>query len=158
MKVERGAIRKKLRLEQNLIAGLIAGTVAGVIGALLWCVITVTLEFQIGYMAVAIGAGVGFAVRYFGKGVDPIFGIGGAVIAIVSCILGNYFSMLGFIAHMSGVNYSDTIANLRLDIVFELMKENFGLVDLIFYAIAAFEGYKFSFRNIDAEIPDKEEV
>jgi hypothetical protein len=151
MRIERGVIRKKLRLEQNLTAGLIAGIIAGIIGALLWCVITVVTEFQIGYMALAVGAGVGFAIRYFGKGIDLVFGIIGAVIAIMSCVLGNYFSVIGFIANMNGVSYFDAVVILKLELIFEAMKENFSLIDLLFYAFAAFEGYKFSFRNIDEE-------
>ena len=156
--IERGIIRKKLRLEQNLVAGLIAGVIVGIIVAVVWCAITVATEFQIGYMAIAVGAGVGFAIRYFGKGVDQIFGICGAAIASVSCILGNYFSVIAFIANMNSEAYTEVLFMVNPGFVFEVMKENFSVVDLLFYGFAAFEGYKFSFRNIDEERLSEENV
>lgn len=144
-------IYEYLRLEQRLIPGLAAAAGAGILGAILWGVITVATEYQIGYMAVAVGAAVGFANRYFGKGLDPIFGICGAVIAIVSCVLGNYFSLVGFVAHYTQISYMDSFYMLNYDLVVQLMKENFSPMDLLFYGLAAYEGYRFSFRNVTEE-------
>lgn len=151
MNTDEQVIHEKLRLEQKLIPGLAAGMGAGLIGAVLWGVITVITEFQIGYMAVAVGAGVGFTIRYFGKGLDPIFGFCGAVIAIVSCLLGNYFSVIGFIANYGDASYIDAFFLLSPEVVVEMMKENFNPMDLLFYALAAYEGYRFSFRNVSEE-------
>ena len=36
---------------------------------------------------------VGLAVRKFGRGVDPVFGIAGAVLALVGCTLGNLLTI-----------------------------------------------------------------
>ena len=58
----------KFRGEQNFQMALFSGILVGLIGALLWGMITVSTGYQIGYMAIAIGAGVGFTMRYFGKG------------------------------------------------------------------------------------------
>jgi hypothetical protein len=151
MNAEEQVAYEKLRLDQNLISGLIAGIAAGLIGAVLWGVITVITEYQIGYMAVAIGAGVGFAVRYFGKGLDKIFGYSGAAIAILSCLLGNFFSLVGFIAHFTGTGYMETFFLLDYQAIPELMKKNFNPMDLFFYGLAAYEGYKFSFRVISED-------
>ncbi|HSY60660.1 MAG TPA: hypothetical protein VK796_02240 [Cytophaga sp.] len=149
MTTEQKVIHEKLRLEQNLIAGLLAGLAAGLIGAVLWGVITVVTEYQIGYMAVAVGAGVGFSIRYFGKGLDQIFGVCGAVIAIVSCALGNYFSLIGFIANMGAIGYIDAFFVFSPEVIVEMMKENFNPMDVLFYALAAYEGYRFSFRVVE---------
>jgi hypothetical protein len=149
MTTDEQVIHEKLRLEQNLIAGLLAGLAAGLIGAVLWGVITVVTEYQIGYMAIAVGAGVGFSIRYFGKGLDQIFGVSGAVIAIVSCLLGNYFSLLGFVANTYNINYLDAFLLFSATDVVEIMKENFNPMDILFYALAAYEGYRFSFRVVE---------
>ena len=149
MNTDEQLMHEKLRLEQNLIAGLAAGLAAGIIGAVLWGVITVVTEYQIGYMAIAVGAGVGFAIRYFGKGLDPIFGICGAVIAILSCLLGNYLSLIGFFANYSNISYLEAFSMLNYDLVVEIMTEDFNPMDLLFYALAAYEGYKFSFRVVE---------
>src|SRR5690606_41708657 len=55
---------EKFRSEQELPKAIITGIVVGLIGALLWGAITVITEFQIGFMAIAIGAGVGLSMRF----------------------------------------------------------------------------------------------
>jgi hypothetical protein len=136
----------KLRLEQNFQMALISGITVGLIGALLWGAITVATEYQIGYMAIAIGAGVGYSMRYFGKGIDPIFGISGGVIAVLSCVLGNFFSIIGFIANSEGLGYVETLTLFDYSQFIPIMTETFGVMDLLFYGFAAYEGYKFAFR------------
>jgi len=42
----------------------------------------------------------------------------------------------------------ELIARLDLPIVFDLLSKNFNPMDLLFYGIAVYEGYKFSFRPI----------
>ncbi len=138
---------ESLRTEQNLSKGIIAGTVTGIIGALLWGTITVLTNFQIGYMAIAIGAAVGYSFRYFGKGIDQIYGILGAFTAIISCVLGNFFSIIGFIANNEGLSYIDTLVAFDYSLLGAIMSETFNPMDLLFYGIAAYEGYKFSFRS-----------
>lgn len=89
-------IKEKLRTEQNLPFAIGASAVAAIIGGILWGIVTVATQFQIGYMAVAVGFLVGFANRQFGKGIDPVFGVIGGLFALIGCILGNYLSMIGF--------------------------------------------------------------
>ena len=60
-------VLEQLRSEQNYPMALVAGIVVGLLGALLWGAITVATGYQIGYMALAVGAGVGFSIRYAGK-------------------------------------------------------------------------------------------
>ena len=133
--------------EQNYTNGLIMGIVAGLAGATLWGIITVVTKFQIGYMAIAIGAGVGVAIKHFGKGIDKVFGITGAVIALMSCVLGNFFSSIGFIAFEQGLDFFETLFMFTMEEIISLMGYTFSPMDLFFYAIAAYEGYKFSFRS-----------
>jgi len=137
---------QKLKSEQNLPIGILVSFTVGLIGAFLWAAITVTTEFQIGYMAIAIGAAVGYSLRLVGKGIEPIFGFTGATIAIISCLLGNIFSLIGFVAHSEGLSYLDTILIIDYSLIPSAMAENFSPIDLLFYGIAGYEGYKFSFR------------
>lgn len=137
---------QKFKSEQNLSLGILASFGIGLIGAFIWASITVATEFQIGYMAIAIGAAVGYSLRIVGKGIDPIFGISGAVIAVLSCLLGNFFSLIGFVANSEGLGYLDTLLLIDYSIIPTAMAENFSPIDLFFYGIAGYEGYKFSFR------------
>ncbi|SHK28083.1 hypothetical protein SAMN04488028_10456 [Reichenbachiella agariperforans] len=144
---------EKLRLEQNLPVALIAGTVTGIAGAILWGAITVATNFQIGYMAIAIGAAVGMAMRYTGKGIDPIFGFAGGALAVLSCILGNFLSVIGFIANSEGLDFMYTLTEFDYNYLVPLMQETFSFMDLVFYGIAGYEGYKFAFRSFtDGEL------
>ena len=137
--------------QQNLNMAIISGIIVGLVGAVLWCAITVMTNHQIGYMAIAIGAGVGIAMRYFGKGIDQIFGILGAVIAILSCFVGNFFSIVGYIANSEDLGYLETIKLIEYSQLMPIMAETFSVIDILFYGLAAYEGYKFSFRVFTQE-------
>ena len=145
-------IIEKLRMEQRIISGILSGIIVGVVGAMLWGIITVVTGFQIGYMAIAIGAGVGLTIRKFGNGIDPIFGYWGAGISLFSVLLGNFLSIIGFIANSEGLGYFETLLLFDYNYLPQVMGATFGIIDLVFYGIAIFEGYKFSFRKITEKI------
>ncbi len=138
----------KLRKEQRLFLGLSSGLIVGLIGAILWGVITVVTKFQIGYMAIAIGAGVGLTIRTTGNGIDPIFKFSGAVISLFSVLLGNFFSLIGFIAIEEGLGYFETLPLFDYTYLSDIMIATFSPIDIVFYAIALGEGYYFSSRLI----------
>ncbi len=103
---ELNLIIEKLRLEQKLPFSIITSPGSAIVMACLWAVITVATEYQIGYMALAVGLVVGFTVRYAGIGIDKIFGIIGAAGALFGCISGNFLSQVGFIVNYPDVNMS----------------------------------------------------
>lgn len=146
---------ERIRLDQNLLFGILGGTAAAVISAIAWAIITVTTEYQIGFMAIAVGLFVGFAIRYTGKGLDSIFGIMGAVLALFGCVLGNFLSIIGFVANMEGLGYMETLGYIDLALIPELLIDTFNPMDLLFYGFAVYEGYRFSFRKLtEQEIID----
>jgi hypothetical protein len=139
---------EKLKAQQNFPVGIMAGIAAGLVGAIIWAIVTVATGYQIGYMAIGIGFIVGYAIRFMGKGIDMIFGISGAVIAILSCFLGNFLSSIGFIADYQSMGYMETLISFDYSFFMDLMIESFGFMDVLFYGFAAFEGYKLSFRKV----------
>lgn len=104
-------------------------------------------------MAVGVGFLVGYAVRILGKGVSNIFGVVGALCALTGCILGNIFSACGFVANQESVSVLRVITNVLMQpvVAVELLKVTFSPMDFLFYAIAVYTGYKFSFREISQE-------
>ena len=138
---------EKLRAEQNLPAAIFAGIFIGVVAAFGWAAITIATGWQIGIVAIAVGAAVGIGMRLVGKGIDQVFGISGGIIALVSCIFGNLLSILGFIAIELDAGFLETFLNFDYSYTFELLQETASPMDLVFYAIAAYEGYKFAFRR-----------
>jgi hypothetical protein len=143
--------QERLRLEQNLPLALIGGFAAALIGAFLWATITVTTHFQIGFMAVGVGFIVGYTVRYFGKGLDTIFGVLGAFLALLGCLLGNFFGLVGFAAMEEGYGYFEILQLIDYNLVPAIMIDSFNGMDLFFYGIAIYEGYRFSFRNLNED-------
>ena len=133
----------------NLAGALLGGLAAALVGALVWAVITVSIRFQIGFMAVGVGFLVAWAVRTFGKGRDVAFGVIGGVFALFGCLLGNLLSACGFIA----VQAVEPVLNVTLRILGNpasiaiILQETFRGMDLLFYAIAVYEGYKLARRR-----------
>ena len=138
---------EQLRSEQNLPIAILAGLSAAILGAVAWAAITVTTEFQIGYMAIAVGFIVGWAVR-LGKGIDKIFGIIGAILALFGCVLGNLFSIIGFVSAQQHLSLIAAVSGIDYSKIPQIMMKTFSVMDLVFYGIAVYEGYRFSFRKI----------
>ena len=138
---------ERLRMEQNLPMGILAGVVGGLIGAAIWALISVTTGYQIGYLAIGVGALVGVAMRFVGKGIDQVFGISGGVIAVLACAIGNYLTIIGAISVEYGVDFFEVLSIFGFDFVIDFMSETFEVIDLLFYGIAAGAGYKFAFRS-----------
>jgi hypothetical protein len=144
-------LMNRLAGEERLAAGIAAGSAAAVVGAVVWAVITVVTGWQIGYMAVGIGFLVGISIRTVGKGLRKVFGIAGGLIAGIGCAFGNLLSICGFIASQQDMSIFDVIAQLDLQLAFDLMTAGFSIMDLAFYAIAIWAGYQYSFRRITAD-------
>ena len=69
--------------EKKLLLGGFAGLAAAIIGAIVWAAVTVTAKYQIGFMAIGVGALVSFALRIANGG--KTFGILGAFLALFGC-------------------------------------------------------------------------
>jgi hypothetical protein len=121
---------------------------AALLGACVWAAITVMTHYQIGWMAVGVGFLVGYGVKIFGKGIDRTFGIVGAAWSLVGCAAGNLLSVVGTIAKQQNVPLMNVLEKLDLEIIATLMQATFNPMDVLFYGIAIYEGYRFSFRQI----------
>ncbi len=137
-----------LRSEQNLAMGVFTGFVAAIAGAATWAMVTVYAEYQIGWMAIGIGFIVGFAVRIAGKGIEPSFGVVSAVLSLFGCVLGNLWTMTYFFAVKEGVPFLTAVSQLNPDIAVKIMASTFNIMDLLFYGLSLYFGYKYGFRRI----------
>ena len=121
-----------------------AGLVAAAIGAGLWALVTIITGFQIGWMAVGVGFLVGWAVRLAGKGTHRAFGIMGALLALGGCAVGNLLTIIVVAARHFEIPLLAVFSRLTPDVVVQLMEATFSPMDLLFYGIAIYEGYRFS--------------
>jgi hypothetical protein len=136
------------RSEQNLLMGLLAGLVASVVGAGAWAGVTIMTDYQIGWMAIGIGVLVGFAIRYTGKGMGQSFGIIGGAMSLAGCVLGNILYITYYVAGNQDMAYMDILTQLNFPIISEMLSATFAPIDLLFYALAGYFGYKYAFRQI----------
>lgn len=141
----------ELESSQNLPMGVLAGIVASAVSALIWAGITIGTGYQIGFVAIGVGFLVGFAVRKFGKGITPTFGVIGAVLSLLGCLVGNLLCICIMFAKQEEVGVMQVVGSLDIPLIVELMKITFSPIDLLFYGIAVYEGYRFSFRKINEE-------
>jgi hypothetical protein len=140
---------QRRKANQSMPLALAAGVVAALIGATIWAVVTdMSQGIQIGWMAVGVGFLVGYAVQFLGKGIERPYQYVGAVCALLGCLLGNYFAMVGFAAQQMHVDFFTVIARIPLDKALSVMQDSFQPIDLLFYAIAVYEGFRFSLKRI----------
>lgn len=136
-----------LKENQNLSMGILGGFIAALAGASVWAIVTAITEFQIGFMAVGIGFLVGYAVRYMGQGVDQIYGIIGGGLSLVGCLFGNVLTSCIFYAEAEGIPFMDIVSQLDIAISIEILVDTFSPMDILFYGLAIYYGYKNSFRE-----------
>ena len=129
--------------QPNLLMGLIGGGVAMLVGALVWGAITYFTEYQVGWIAIGIGFLVGVAIRFFGKGKTLIFGIAGAVLALIGCLLGNFIFYAGVIAREESASLLEVFFLLLLNpaATLEVFTIAFDFMDILFYGLAAYAGF-----------------
>jgi hypothetical protein len=138
----------QLRAQENLPGALLAGLGGALAGAAVWAAVTVATGYQIGIMAVGIGFLVGYAVRLVGKGVSQVFGWIGAGLSLLGCASGNLLALCAMVAREHGIALADVLAGLDASLIRELMIATFSPMDLLFYGIAVYEGYRLSFRQL----------
>ncbi len=142
---------EEIRANQNLMLGIIGGIGGAAIGATIWAIITAVTHYQIGWMAVGVGFLVGIGIRQLGRGIDKGFGVAGAALALLGCLAGNLLTICIEVSRLQGIALLELLSGLNPEIVVGLMKVTFNPMDLLFYAIAVYEGYRFSFRRISEE-------
>ena len=145
-----------IKAQQNMGLAVLAGIGGALAAAIVWAFITVITRMELGLIAIALGYIVGRAVREAGKGVDQQFGVVGAVCALFGCLLGNALSALAFYAQANGLDFAGLMAQLSPDLIARTSGTFFKAMDLIFYGIAIYEGYKFSFKyRLNKPAPQK---
>ncbi len=141
-------LMQTLHEEQNLLMGSLSGFFAAIVGAGVWAAVTVATDYQIGWMAVGIGFLVGYAMRLAGKGIAPVFGAVSAVLSLLGCAVGNLLTFIWIIASAEGLPFMEVASQLNPAIVIEILTSTFEAMDILFYGLAAYFGYKTAFRQV----------
>ena len=139
---------EQMKLRQRLPHAIAAGLVVAVGCAVLWALITAVSHVQIGFMAIFVGIAVGYTVRAAGRAVQPSFGILGAGLSLFSCLLGNFLSVFVYVAANEGISVWTLLSEFDYAYTPHLMADTFGIMDILFYALAIIEGYKLGYKQI----------
>jgi hypothetical protein len=141
---------QQLRDEQRLFLGLVVGLVAGVTGATLWAGIAIATQYQFGIVAVGVGILIGLAVRFSGRGVDRIFGLVAALIAVLACATGNLVIVCDSVgrATIPPAPFWEVMKTLTPEGAAELMRSAVQIPDVFFFFVAVWEAYRFAFRRV----------
>jgi hypothetical protein len=124
-------------------APALAGAAAAIVGAVGWAAITFATHKQFGLVAIGIGLLVAVAVRRFGdQSIQHAMLSGG--LALFGCVLGNLLSACAFVSDAQSVPMLQVVARVlsRPALAARVLQETFDPGDLIFYAIATYEGFK----------------
>ena len=136
--------RQRQADEQNLPMGFLFGLAAAMIGASLWAVITALSGWQIGFMAIGVGWLAGQGVRLGGKGTDQSFAFIGAGLALLGCLFGNLLTSCWFIAQANEIPFGDVLSSLNGAAIGEIFNASFNPIDLLFYGLAVWTGFKYA--------------
>lgn len=148
---QRRQLLQELESRQNLLGGILAGLVAAVAMATVWAAISYATNYQIGWMAVAVGFAVGYAMRQVGRGVTPIFGIAGAALSLLGCVLGNILYIAVLLADYQEAELLQVLQFFVQvpDLVWEMLRASTTPIDFLFYALAIYQGYRGSTIRIE---------
>jgi hypothetical protein len=152
--VEVDRLMARLEGEQNFPMAVVGSLLGAVVGAGIWGGVVYAFQIKSGLIAILIGILVGFAVRIFGKGLETSYGILGAVMSLVACSAGLILGSYALYMKSRGLGFAEVLPYVNLKTIIAILKRSFSGIDLLFYAIAAYEGYKFSFRNIEPELEE----
>ncbi len=84
-------------------------------------------------------------MRSAGKGRLPVYGYIGAVLALVGCVLGDLLTDCNLAATQMGVPVFEVIKRLTPSLAFSALQEGFGVLDVLFYVLAAMAAYRNAF-------------
>ena len=130
--------------EQSVKGALVFGGIAAILGALLWATFIVITDLRIGFAAIGLAYLVGFAVRKGGKGITTKFNIIGAALSLSSYFLGDYFKGVAFTARMKDISCLEAVSEYPISYAVPFMFASLTPIDLLFYAIVGYFGYRFS--------------
>jgi hypothetical protein len=136
--------RELARSQQNLVGAAVAGSVVALLCAIGWAMLTFATHRQFGLVAVALGYAVGLTVRSVGHGFEAAFAYLGGFLAFLGCATGNLLTGCAVLAQAEGVGVMQVIGSLDFATVQRVMTAMADPMDLLFYGIAVWEGFRLS--------------
>jgi hypothetical protein len=145
----------------KLILGTLGAIAGALLGAIAWGAITATTHLQIGYMAVGVGFLAGYGMRVLGGGRDRADGVIAGIVAFAGCVLGNLLTVvIDFAPHDNahrGILELTTVVVLNPKLAWLLLRESFSIMDVLFYALAVYAGYRTALKPAVTAPPQQQQ-
>lgn len=141
-------VLKKLRKYQSFPYALIGGLLFTAAAALGCAIFTATTGYRGVYMVLGVGLLIGLAVRYFGAGINWVFGFLAALLTLAGSLLGYYLSQAGVPEEMQLAGIIRVPDYLSPDLMINTMRDTFVPLDLLFYGLTALLGYLLAIRRV----------
>jgi hypothetical protein len=144
----KAALRRELESRQNVVLALAGGLIGAAVGAVLWAIVTVVTGIQIGFMALGVGLLAGYGVWILGRGLSPMYGAIGGVLAAAGCVGGNVLTVYIYAARALEVSVFEVFGMIDSETFAECMRSTFHPLDIVFYILAISAGFKYSFHKL----------
>ncbi|MGB8652532.1 MAG: hypothetical protein WCD35_17930 [Mycobacteriales bacterium] len=140
--------------KSSMAAGVAAACVGALVGAALWAVLVSVSDYKIGYAAVGVGALAGLLAGRAG-GNAPNLPVVAAAIGLVGCVIGDLLTdahAVSAAVHTLGgsVSMFEVLRKMAEDPAgfgWDVYKEGFAPLDLVFYAFAAVAAFRLATRH-----------
>jgi antitoxin component YwqK of YwqJK toxin-antitoxin module len=142
-------VYKTLKFQQSLLFAIVAGSIGALVGGALWAILSITVNIEMGILALAIGIIVGALVRYLGAGFASYFGIIGAFFSVLGYIFGKIIYQLHTISIEESITFLEVIPLLTTETCLLLIRNCFEFFDLLYMGVAAVLTYSISRRAVD---------
>jgi len=140
-----------MKLKQNLVLGIAGGLGAMIVGIGFWTGAMLLTSNKLDFMALGVGLLIGYSIRTIGKGVEPSFGVIGAVLGFLSSIVGNILTACIIFAHGKNISLISVILQLNPNTALYFLKAVVGPFDVIFCIGAVLLGYYFAFKHLKGQ-------
>lgn len=135
-----------------------AGLVAAVVGALLWILITYITKWQINFMAIGIGALVGFIVAKYNKQSSIAAGVMAAILACLSCVIGDLVITVQYLAEYMDTTYAVIFNENSLSEILDVHLEMLDFYSYSFYVVAMIVAFSLGRNKEDKTEEPVEDV
>jgi len=147
-KRQRIQLADQLEDEQNFLLAVVSGSISLIVCAFLWALFSYASGYSYSFMAIIVGAVVGYTIKISGKGIKIKFGILAGILTVATIILGTM--LVGAID--AAVYYDTTPWQAFFQQSFsDRMNEYLryiNLVDFAFMIIGIGFSSKYAFRNL----------
>ena len=137
------------RAGQSFSVAAVGGLAAAAVGAMVWALLAAATNHALSWMALVVGLLVGGTVRVLGRGTDKSLGYLGVATTVLGCLLGHLLSICTTIAGQEGLSSLNVVMHICSNpaVIPGAMIATFHSMDLLFYGIAIYGGYRLSFRR-----------